>query len=190
MLVHVNTSHELCHGRPAASCGRGAAACLQRSLLRMARSVREILVWNPADELLSPACEGLLNEARSVHLRLQDALDRGQPIKTALASLACNMGADSEDEELAELRMFVSDVIAIAKAAKAPHRTERCKAEHRMRVQASYTSEDSHPSFVSPKCSAEWCREHQTSSDQDSLPASSTATADERRAQQSFDSYY
>ena len=116
----------------------------------MARSVREILVWNPADELLSPACEGLLNEARSVHLRLQDALDRGQPIKTALASLACNMGADSEDEELAELRMFVSDVIAIAKAAKAPHRTERCKAEHRMRVQASYTSEDSHPSFVSP----------------------------------------
>ena len=106
-------------------------------------------MWNPADELLSPACEGLLNEARSVHLCLQEALDRGQPIKTALASLACNMGADSEDEELAELRMFVSDVIAIAKAAKAPHPTARRKAGHKTRVQASFASEDSHPSRVS-----------------------------------------
>ena len=89
------------------------------------------LEWKPAKDLAAwPACSGLLQEAQSVHLRLQEALGQGESIKAALASLACGSAKregeeDSEDEELAELRLFVNDVIA---KAAAPFRAGRLKA--------------------------------------------------------------
>ena len=91
---------------------------------------RVSLAWKPSEDLAAwPASTGLLNEAQRIHLRLEEALDQGASIKAALEALACGNGGEenSEDEELADLRLFVSDVIA--KAAKAPYRRGRLTAK-------------------------------------------------------------
>ena len=126
-------------------CGGVAALGVPSHTTRMAFSAPEVLAWRPAEELISwPSCRGLLAEARSVHRRLQDALKQGESIKASLASLAVD--GDSEDEELAELRLFVSDVIA--KVAKAPR---RAKFRRVQAAQAAYgANHASHGKHASP----------------------------------------